>query len=122
MQRRFRLHRSEDIQRVRRTGKSYAGPLAVLIAAQNGLSVKRAAFPASRAVGTAVARNRTRRRLREAVRALWSDVPEGWDFLMVARARSAHVRYDELARAVRSLFRQAGWTHDRSRDSGGTGA
>jgi ribonuclease P protein component len=110
MQRRFRLNRSGDIQRVRRTGKSYAHPLLVLIAARTGLPRKRLAVTAGMRVGGAVERNRARRRIREAARPLIGSLPEGWDFLLVARKGAVAAPFAELAGAVRALFERAGVT------------
>jgi ribonuclease P protein component len=108
MQRRFRLHRSSDIQRVRRTGKSYAHPLVVLVAVRNAEGGRRVAVSTSRSVGKAVERNFVRRRIRHAVRDLLPALPDGWDFLLIARPGAYRAQFAELADAVRSLFSRAG--------------
>jgi ribonuclease P protein component len=110
MQRRFRLHRSGDIQRVRRTGKSYAHPLLILVAVRSGERGKRLAVTAGKRLGGAVERNRARRRIREAVRPLVDKLPEGWDFLLVARSGAKSAPFGDLAEAVRGLFARAGVT------------
>jgi len=108
MQRPFRLHRSSDIQRVRRTGKSYAHPLLVLVVARNETPAKRVAFSVGKRLGGAVQRNRAKRRLREAVRPLVASISEGWDLLVVARAGAATADFADLTGAVRSLLQKAG--------------
>jgi ribonuclease P protein component len=108
MQRPFRLHRSSDIQRVRRTGKSYAHPLLVLFAARGEPPAKRVAFSVGKRLGGAVERNRARRRLREAVRPLVASISEGWDLLLVARSGAATADFADLSGAVRSLLQKAG--------------
>jgi ribonuclease P protein component len=108
MQRQFRLHLTKDIQRVRRTGKSYAHPLIVLIVAPGEPAQKRLAVSASRRVGGAVERNRVRRRVREAARPLMGSLKEGWDFLLLTRAGARTADFAELSDAVRSLFLRAG--------------
>jgi ribonuclease P protein component len=108
MQRRFRLNRSGDIQRVRRTGKSYAHPLLVLIAARAEAEGRRLAVTAGVRVGGAVERNRARRRIREAARPLLGNLAQGWDLLLVARRGAVSAPYTELAGAVRTLFTRAG--------------
>jgi ribonuclease P protein component len=110
MQRRFRLNRSGDIQRVRRTGKSYAHPLLVLVAARRDAPGKRLAVTAGLRVGGAVERNRARRRIREAARPLVGSLSEGWDLLLVARSGAVSAPFADLAGAVRALFRRAGVT------------
>ena len=110
MQRRFRLHRTGDIQRVRRTGKSYAHPLLVLVAARSPEAGKRLAVTAGRRVGGAVERNRARRRIREAARPLVDSLSEGWDLLLVARSGATSAPFRDLADAVRGLFARAGVT------------
>jgi ribonuclease P protein component len=116
MQRRFRLNRSGDIQRVRRTGKSYAHPLLVLVAARSDAPSKRLAVTAGLRVGGAVERNRARRRIREAARPLVDGMPEGWDLLLIARSGAVKAPFGELAGAVRTLFQRAGVTASDDRD------
>jgi ribonuclease P protein component len=108
MQRRFRLHRTGDIQRVRRTGKSYAHPLLVLIAARSCEAGTRLAVTTGKRLGGAVERNRARRRIREAARPYFQKLPEGWDFLLVARKGAVSAPFRDLSEAVRSLFARAG--------------
>jgi ribonuclease P protein component len=112
MQRKFRLHRSNEIQRVRRTGKSYAHPLVVLIASPNGEAVRRVAVSVSKSVGNAVVRNRARRRIREAVRGMVGRLSDGWDFLLLARPAVTAAKYEELVHAIQSNFHKAGVYHD----------
>jgi ribonuclease P protein component len=68
----------------------------------------------SRKVGNAVVRNRVRRRLREALRALVAerprreDAPAGVDLLVVARPEAAGADYHQLRAALaRALERSA---------------
>jgi ribonuclease P protein component len=112
MQRRFRLRASSDIRRVRQSGKSFAHPLLVLIAArtpgEGGPDGRRIAVTAGGRLGGAVERNRAKRRLREAVRPLLPALAEGWDLLLVARSGALSAPLPDLAGAVRSLCRRAG--------------
>jgi ribonuclease P protein component len=122
MQQPFRLHRSSDIQRVRRTGKSFAHPLLVLVAARGEPPAKRVAFSVGKRVGGAVVRNRAKRRLREAIRPLLGSLAEGWDLLLIARAGADKAEFSDLAGAVRSLLQKAGLLandDDQSARSGG---
>ncbi|NJC98949.1 MAG: ribonuclease P protein component [Anaerolineales bacterium] len=110
MQRRFRLTRSEDFKRVRRSGKSYAHPLVVLIALKSEKSDQprvRVGVAAGRTVGTAVTRNRTKRLLREAMRTLILDIASGFDLILIARPGLASASLEETRQAVLQLLQRA---------------
>lgn len=107
MKRRFRLTRSTDFMRVRRTGKSYAHPLVVLIAAPNDLDQVRIGVSASHAVGNAVNRNRAKRRIRACVDTLLPDLRSGWDLVILARATSCEAPYEDLLTSLRQLLQRA---------------
>jgi ribonuclease P protein component len=117
MQRRFRLHRSTDIQRVRRTGKSYAHPLVVLVAARNLEPGLRIAVITSRSVGNAVERNFTRRRINAALRGCLAGIPPEWDLLWIARAGVKTAAFSQLDAVVRALLRRAGVLDVDNRES-----
>ncbi len=73
-----------------------------LRARPNGLDVIRIAVAAPRSLGRAVARNRSRRRLREAFRAEIGDLSggPGCDLVIVARAQTASAAFADLRRAA----------------------
>jgi ribonuclease P protein component len=89
VQRKFRLTRSEDFKRVRRSGKSYAHPLVVLIVQNNNQPRVKIGVAAGRTVGTAVYRNRAKRLLREAMRTLLPNIASGLDLILIARFYNA---------------------------------
>lgn len=107
MDRPSRLRRNEDFQRVRREGRSYSSPWLVLVVAPNGLDHTRFGFAVGKRIGKAVARNRAKRRLREAVRRQQPQVAPGWDVVLIARESMADVPFAELAQAVAQLLRRA---------------
>jgi len=114
VKRRFRLTRSTDFQRVRRIGKSYAHPLVVLIAAPNEQEQPRVGVVAGRAVGIAVQRNRSKRRLRACIEPLLDSLPVGWDMIFLARKPMDQAGFSEICDAVQALLRRAGLLHDRT--------
>ena len=107
MNQRYRLKSSKDFKRVRRTGKSYAHPFVVLISAPNELSRTRFGVTASKAVGSAVARNRAKRRIRAAIHSLLPMVHPGWDVLLIARAPLIDADWPEVCEVLKNLFNKA---------------
>ena len=107
MSNRRRLRRAADIARVRRRGTRFACPYFVLIVAPGSAATTRLAITAPRRLGTAVARNRMRRRLRAAFQphlASWQPVVD-----MVAQARrpAGDAPWNCLTRAVDQSLAQA---------------
>ncbi len=70
---------------------------------------RRAGFAVSRQLGTAVQRNRARRRIREAYRATRTAAPAGVDLVVIAKRRALTQRFaalsDELREALASIPR-----------------
>jgi ribonuclease P protein component len=79
-----RLTADRDIRRTIRTGRRAAIGRVVLYVVPADQAT-RAAFVSGRRVGNAVARNRARRLMREAWRALVPEIPGGFDIVFVAR-------------------------------------
>ena len=114
LQRRVRLRSRTDIQQLFQEGKRWRHPLAVLVIRPNELAFSRFGFAASRAVGNAVARNRAKRLLREAVRLHWSSLRPGSDCFLIARQATSQAAYLEVEKAVVSLLRRADLLSDES--------
>ena len=114
MQRKFRLTRSEDFKRVRRSGKSYAHPLVVLIVQTHDMQNSPIDQPrvkigvaAGRTVGTAVTRNRAKRLLREAMRPLIPNIVPGLDLILIARPGLVSATLEETRQALLNLLQRA---------------
>jgi ribonuclease P protein component len=88
---RGRLSRSGDFDRVYREGRSHANRFLVLYAFPRGSEEGEAAdemrlgLSVGRKVGGAVDRNKVKRCLREAFWGLADRLPDGYDFVLVAR-------------------------------------
>ena len=107
MQRKFRLTRSEDFKRVRRSGKSYAHPLVVLIVQNNNQPRVKIGVAAGRTVGTAVYRNRAKRLLREAMRTLLPNIASGLDLILIARPGLVSATLEDTRSALLNLLQRA---------------
>ena len=78
----------------------------MLKALPNDLEWNRYGFVAGKRVGKAVVRNRVKRLLREVARS--TPTKQGWDIVLIARARAASASYHELDAVVKGLLRRAG--------------
>lgn len=107
MEKRFRLRKNSDFQRVYRKGPSWAHPLLVLYALRNDLGYSRFGFSASKRVGGAVVRNRARRLMREAIRLRQAMIADGWDVVIVARQPMGEANFHRVDQAVEQLLRRA---------------
>ncbi|MCY3957156.1 MAG: ribonuclease P protein component [Chloroflexi bacterium] len=107
MNRRNRLRRAADIARVRSRGAKTVTPWLVLFATPSEAEVSRVAVPVSKRFGSAVRRNRLRRRVRETLRCQISDLPGALDVVALPRARAVDAAPEELATAVRRGLRQS---------------
>lgn len=104
-----RLRDPRDVAGVLRARQQRAGRLAVVYARErDDTGPARVAVVASRKVGTAVARNRAKRLLREAVRNL--PLRGGIDVVLVARSACATSVFDRVSSEVASLAADLGLT------------
>ncbi len=107
VKRRFRLTRSSDFQRVRRSGKSYAHPLIVLFVLASDAPGVRVGLAAGRTVGNAVRRNRAKHLLRAAMQELLPKILPGNDLLLIARQPLASASLTLTQEALFTLLRRA---------------
>ena len=115
MKRSFRLTRSTDFKRVRRSGKSYAHPLVVLYVLKSDQVGVRVGVSAGLAVGNAVNRNRAKRLLRAAMNGLLGLTVPGSDLLLIARSPLPNADLLQTRAALTNLLKRAGLltqTHD----------
>jgi ribonuclease P protein component len=100
----YRLTRSEDIQRVRRDGKSQAHPTMIIGSISNQAEKNRVAVIAGRSVGGAVQRNFAKRRLRSAVQKFYPQLKQGYDLVIIARRPLLETSYGSLVKVMETLL------------------
>ena len=105
MQRRLRLPGGKCFSSVHRDGQTWTNQLLVLKALPSGLEQSRLAFAAGRRLGSAVVRNRVKRRLREGARLI--HVKAGWDALFIARKEAVTADFRRLKQASDDLLTRA---------------
>nr|WP_162990772.1 ribonuclease P protein component [Maliibacterium massiliense] len=106
MNKAYRLRKNCDYQRVYRRGKSAATPLLALVWMPRGGRELKCGFSVSKKIGNAVVRNRTRRRIREAVRLQIPAMRTGVHMIFIARKPAADAPYHKIDKAVRYLLRR----------------
>lgn len=91
---------NKEFKRAYYRGRNVAGPVLVVYAVRNRLGHNRLGLTATKKVGCAVKRNRARRVMREAYRLLEPRLGRGWDFVLVARTKTAHVPMESVRLAL----------------------
>ena len=98
--------RRSDFQRVLTAGTAVRGDLVILYVATSE-GAPRAGFVTGRKVGGAVQRNRARRLLREAWRALAPRIDDGHDLVLVARPSIEGARAHAVTSELETLLARA---------------
>jgi len=96
-----KLKKRQDFLRVAKIGKKVVKPAFILVAARNFLSeenqTSRIGYTATKKIGNAVIRNRSKRRLRAIVRErLVSQAHPNIDYNLIARFSTQDYDYDKL--------------------------
>ena len=104
LRREARLRDGRDFRRVNRGGKRRASRhfVAVVAPSREGGAPKMS-LAVSRRVGSAVARNRVKRRIREWFRNDRASLPRDTDWVLIARAGAAELGASDTQRELREL-------------------
>jgi len=102
------LSRPRDFATLQENGTVRSHPLLVVRVLRTDLDTTRFGLATGRKIGGAVIRNRLRRRLREALRALAPSFQPGWDVLIIARPALVTATHEELSEAIARLLRRGG--------------
>ncbi len=103
MQKQYRLKSGKVFDYLHKRGHSSANKLLVLVYAPSKYPLK-VGFIVSKKVGKANVRNKTRRRLREAFRALIPFIKDNHNFIVIARQACADADFHQLASALSHIL------------------
>ena len=101
----YRLLKRPEFQRTFAARHSVADQCLVIYGVPNELPHSRLGLVVSKKVGNAVVRNRWKRCIREAFRTQTSNLPPGWDFVVLPK-RGAHPISASVARSVHQLTKR----------------
>lgn len=102
------LKKPREFDRVFRQGRSVAGQHLVLYCLKRPRAGRRVAFCVSKKLGSAVVRNRIRRRLREVYRLNQEKLAARWDLIILARPAALGAAFQALETTFLSLAARAG--------------
>ena len=102
--REYRVARRAEYDVVYREGKRRSSREFTLFVRPNGLEHSRFGWSIKKALGSAVRRNRIRRRLREILRLHRQEISPGWDIVIHPRSSAATVDFSELTRELLKLI------------------
>ena len=100
------LKENYEFRRLYQKGASAVCPTMVLYCRKNRLGHNRLGLVSSTKLGHAVVRNRCRRRLREVYRLHAPEMKQGYDIILVARARTVYAPWPELQKQFLKLCRK----------------
>jgi len=102
------LRSRSDFAALQQDARSRTDRILVVRYRRNDLDRHRFAISTGKRLGNAVIRNRTRRRIREALRRLEQRPGPSFDVLVVARPASAEATYQQISESLRRIIGQIG--------------
>lgn len=102
------LNLNTDFRRAYKRGKVYTSPALVSYVNKNRAGICRIGITTSKKIGNAVERNRSRRVIRAAFRAVQPLTGGGWDIVFVARSKTKYLKSTQLEPIIIKHLEQAG--------------
>jgi ribonuclease P protein component len=102
-----RIRRRASFRRIQRFGKKIASKSFTVLYSANDTNAARFGLTVSKRVGTAVVRNRLKRRLRESLRRRKSAVT-AVDLVIIAKPSAASLDYESLDKEMASILERLG--------------
>jgi len=100
------LRKRTDFSAIYNKGKSLGERYVVLFYRKNNLPYKRIAFLASKKVGNSVERNRARRLMKESVRTSQVELPDGVDYIFIARNTILNRNYADVKKSIEAAIKR----------------
>jgi ribonuclease P protein component len=100
-----RIRKRADFQRISRVGAKIQTPHFRVSICPNGLSHSRLGVTVGRRVGSAVQRNRIKRRVREFFRLNKDSLPGSSDLVVTAREGAVSLNFWQVCEELKGLFR-----------------
>jgi ribonuclease P protein component len=104
-----RLHLQKDFNKVFKKGLKFdSKALKILAYINEGQQIRRLGLVTPKKVGTAVIRNRTKRRLREIFRTNKHSLQPGLDLIFISKQETASLDYGSLKKIILDSLESAG--------------
>ncbi|MER1987760.1 MAG: ribonuclease P protein component [Solibacillus sp.] len=107
MNKRQRIKKNEDFQKVFKRGKSYANRQFVVYVMKKEQEAFRIGLSVSKKVGNAVTRVRVKRYLRQAFLELKDDLQQDVDYVIIARTQAANLDFHETKKSLEHVLKIA---------------
>jgi len=102
-----RLRKKGEFRKIYDQGRKYFGRYLILFVVKKDSETNRYGIVASKKVGKAVIRNRSRRQIREIVRSARGNIASGNDIILVVKSSAVGASYADLQQDFASLCRKA---------------
>jgi ribonuclease P protein component len=102
------LTNNHEFRRAYHRGKSFRDPALVTYCNKNRAGICRIGITASKKIGNAVQRNRARRVIMAAFRAVHEEIHAGVDIVFVARSKTVRMKSTEIELVMRKQLALAG--------------
>lgn len=109
-----RLRKNQDFQKVYKKGKSTANrQFIVYVLRGENQKFSRLGLSVSKKMGNAVVRNKIRRHVKEAMRAMEGKIQLGNDYIIISRKPAADMTYTEVKSSLQHVLKRACVFHEK---------
>jgi len=102
-----KLHSAKDFKTVLKNGRRLDSDVLKVVVFKNDAGCPRLGLITSRKAGSAVKRNRTKRKLREIFRLNKHNIAAGTDIIFILKPETVRLKFDDLQNAVILLLQKA---------------